>query len=109
MALMCVSFTDLNTRNVSALVTLHEQLQSLRAKWELLQNPALQDLLCNTSLHNHSLQSDVREILRLKSTRIKSVSYFSDHNRMERRPSERLHELLERGRGLVEAQRHGRG
>lgn len=39
-----------NAKNVSILVSLHEQLQALRARWELLQNPTLQELWNTTSV-----------------------------------------------------------
>mgnify|MGYP003439593562 CR=1 FL=1 len=43
----------MNSEHVSALVGLHERLKNVRVRWEMLQNPVLQNMCnvtCNTTM-----------------------------------------------------------
>ncbi|XP_077300113.1 SHC binding and spindle associated nessun dorma isoform X2 [Arctopsyche grandis] len=50
---------EMNSDNVSALMGLHERLQTVRARWEMLQNPILQNVWTSAINQGHNVQTEV--------------------------------------------------
>lgn len=54
---------EMNSDNVSALMGLHERLQTVRARWEMLQNPILQNVWTSAINQGQNVQTEVNHKL----------------------------------------------